>query len=162
MMELIDRAEVVPMRLITREGLVRGEAPLIDDFDSAYVDLDDLLGSDDLSFQMNLLHFLTERFAVRNYERRIGTAFSEAEFQRAHAAGLQAETEHLRAVIGDPTIRFNHERVRDTGLSVFVFRSREGYEIVHRFGRSRGGLSTGVVFALPRALGASTSATSGV
>ena len=45
----IDRAEVVPMRLITRSGLVAGSAVLIDFFDAGYVDLDDLLASSDLS-----------------------------------------------------------------------------------------------------------------
>ena len=144
----IDRGEVVPMRLITRQGLVGGGALLIDSLQEAYVDLDDMMGSDDLSFEMNLIHFLTERFRIRNYERRIGTNM-DAEFDRAHAAGIQAETEHLRAVIGDPTIRFNHER-EENGRAIFVFRSREPfrYEIVHVFGRSRQGLSTGTVFAL--------------
>lgn len=144
----IDRGEVVPMRLITRQGLVGGGALLIDSLQEAYVDLDDMMGSDDLSFEMNLIHFLTERFRIRDYERRIGTNM-DAEFNRAHAAGIQAETEHLRAVIGDPTIRFNHER-EENGRAIFVFRSREPfrYEIVHVFGRSRQGLSTGTVFAL--------------
>ena len=126
-----------------------GQSVLIDDFDRGYVDVDDLLGSDDTSFELNLLHFLTERAAVRNYERRIGTRFSDAEFDRAHAAGIAAETEYLRSVIGDATIRFNHERT-ENGRAIFVFRSRDPfrYEIVHVFGRSRRGLSTGTVFAL--------------
>jgi hypothetical protein len=148
MMGFIDRAEVVPMRLITRHGLVGGGALLIDSLQEAYVDLDDMMGSDDLSFEMNLIHFLTERFRIRNYERRIGTNM-DAEFNRAHAAGIEAETNHLRAVIGDPNIRFNHER-EENGRAIFVFRSRSPfrYEIVHVFGRSRQGLSTGTVFAL--------------
>jgi hypothetical protein len=148
MMGFIDRAEVVPMRLITRHGLVDGEALLIDSLQLAYVDVDDMMGSDDLSFEMNLIHFLTERFRVRNYERRIGTDMS-ADFPRAHAAGNQAEAEHLRSVIGDPTLQFNHER-EENGRTIFVFRSRNPfrYEVVHVFGRSRRGLSTGTVFAL--------------
>ena len=148
MMSYIDRAEVVPMRLITRHGLVGGGALLIDSLQEAYVDVDDMLGSDDLSFEMNLIHFLTERFRIRNYERRIGTNM-DAEFDRAHAAGVEAETNHLRAVIGDPTIRFNHER-EENGRAIFVFRGRDPfrYQIVHVFGRARQGLSTGTVFAL--------------
>lgn len=148
MMGFIDRAEVVPMRLITRHGLVDGDALLIDSLQLAYVDVDDMMGSDDLSFEMNLIHFLTERFRVRNYERRIGTDMSR-DFPRAHAAGNQAEAEHLRSVIGDPTLRFNHER-EENGRTIFVFRSRSPfrYEVVHVFGRSRQGLSTGTVFAL--------------
>ena len=148
MMGFIDRTEVVPMRLITRHGLVGGGALLIDSLQEAYVDLDDMMGSDDLSFEMNLIHFLTERFRIKNYERRIGTNM-DAEFDRAHAAGIDAETQHLRAVIGDPTLRFNHER-EENGRAIFVYRSRNPfrYEVVHVFGRSRQGLSTGTVFAL--------------
>jgi hypothetical protein len=148
MMAFIDRTEVVPMRLITRQGLVDGQALLIDSLQLAYVDLDDMMGSDDISFEMNMIHILTERFRVRNYERRIGTDMSR-DFPRAHAAGNEAEAEYLRQLIGDPTLRFNHER-EEGGRTIFVFRGRDPfrYEIVHVFGRSRGGLSTGTVFAL--------------
>jgi hypothetical protein len=38
------------------------------------VDLDDLLASSDLAFELILIHLLTERFQVRNYARRIGMA----------------------------------------------------------------------------------------
>lgn len=148
MQGFIDRAEVVPMRLINRSGLVDGQSLLIDSLQLAYVDLDDMLASDDLSFQLNLIHFLVERFRVRNYERRIGTDMSAA-FPRAHQAGIDAETEHLRSVIGDPTIRFNHER-EDNGRTVFVFRSQEGYQVVHVFGRDRAGVRGGQVFVRTR------------
>jgi Domain of unknown function (DUF4157) len=148
MQSFIDRGEVVPMRLINRSGLVDGQPLLIDSLQLAYVDLDDMLASDDLSFQLNLIHFLVERFGVRNYERRIGTDMSAA-FPRAHQAGIDAETEHLRSVIGDPTIRFNHER-EENGRTIFVYRSREGYQIVHVFGRNRGGVQGGQVFVRSR------------
>lgn len=155
MQGFIDRAEVVPLRLITSEGRAGSRATgfqtvLIDFFDAAYVDLDDLRASDDNSFQMNLIHLLTERFAVRNYARRIGTNFSDAEFQRAHAAGLQAETQYLRDTVGDPTIRFIFEESRADGTVEFGFRSNEGYRIFHVFLRSTRAVSGGRVFVLTR------------
>ncbi|MBS0168327.1 MAG: DUF4157 domain-containing protein [Nitrospira sp.] len=136
----IDRGEVVPLRLITSAGRVQDGGRfvplLIDNFDSGYLDLDDLLSSDDISFQLNLLHLLAERFRVPNYDRRIGTNFSQAEFDRAHRAGLDVEAELLRNVIGDPTIRFNFEETRPNGTNVFAFRSQEGYRVFHIFLRA--------------------------
>ncbi len=127
----IDRPEVVPMRLITRSGYVGGGPLLVDSLVLAYVDLDDLLASGDLSFQLNLIHLLTERFGVRGYARRIGTAMPE--FDRVHRAGLEAEAAHLQSVIGDPSIRFNYEEERPNGTVVFAFRSSEGYRVFHVF-----------------------------
>jgi hypothetical protein len=144
----IDRAEVVPMRLITSAGFVGGGPLLVDSLELAYVDLDDLLGSDDLSFQLNLIHVLTERFGVRNYERRIGTNMPE--FDRVHRAGLEAEAEHLRSVIGDPTIRFNYEETRPNGTDVFAFRSDEGYRVFHVFRRGAAAERSGDMFVLTR------------
>ena len=137
----IDRAEVVPMRLITRGGYVsRGPAfvpLLVDSLQLAYLDLDDTLASDDLSFQMNLIHLLVERFQVPDYERRIGTDMG-AEFDQAHRAGLEAEAAHLREVIGDPTIRFNYVDPKPNGTLVFGFVSDEGYHVFHVFRRRTG------------------------
>jgi hypothetical protein len=77
----IDRAEVVPMRLITSAGLVMDsggyQTLLADSFTAAYVDLDDLLADDDYSFRSDLVHFFTERFHVPGYERMIGTPLSQ-------------------------------------------------------------------------------------
>lgn len=146
----IDRAEVAPLRLITRAGLVDGQRVTIDDFDRGYVDLDDMLASSDISFQMNLIHFLTERFSVRNYERRIGTHFSNPEFNRAHQAGIEAEAEYLRNVIGDATIRFVYEETRPNGTMVFGFRSDEGYRVFHVFRRGGQAERGGEVFVQTR------------
>jgi hypothetical protein len=136
MRAFIDRAEVVPMRLITGAGRVDGQALLVDSYNLAYVDLDDMLASDDISFQMNLVHLLAERFRVRNYARRIGTAGMPGfgpEFNRAHRAGIDAETELLRDVLTDPTIRFTSEFQRPGNTLVFMFRSNEGYVVFHIF-----------------------------
>jgi hypothetical protein len=152
---LIDRAEVVPLRLITSAGRVGSAATgfgslLIDSLEAGYLDLDDMRASDDNSFKMNLLHLLTERFAVPNYERRIGTNM-DAEFGRAHAAGLQAETQYLRDTIGDPTIRFVFEETKPGGNTlVFGYRSAEGYSIFHVFLRSQQAVSGGQVWVQTR------------
>lgn len=150
MQGFIDRAEVVPMRLITGEGLVIGasgdfEPLLVDSFINAYVDVDDMLASDDESFQMNLIHILVERFEVPDYERRIGTDMGAA-FPRAHRAGNEAEAEYLQDRIGDPTIRFVYEENR-RNADVFGFRSDEGYWVFHVLrGRGRN-VRGGVVWA---------------
>ncbi|MFL5860872.1 MAG: hypothetical protein ACJ780_08850 [Solirubrobacteraceae bacterium] len=97
MMALIDQAPVLPMRLTSRQGLLgdrtHGFHSRVDGdaFTSGYVDIDDLLAGDDLGFQMLLVHFLTERAATRRYAQRIGTDFSDAEFQRGHSLGIDAE-----------------------------------------------------------------------
>lgn len=150
MKEYIDRAEIVPMRLITNEGLVGGNRLLIDSLELAYVDLDDMHASSDLSFQLNLIHFLEERFAVRNYERRIGTSMA-ADFPRAHRLGVQAEAELLRSVIGDQTIEFVFEENQAGGRVVFGFRSRaERYRVFHVFRPGRRGVEGGDVFVRTR------------
>jgi hypothetical protein len=147
MMQFIDDTNLAPMRLITNNGLVDGERLLIDSFNLAYVDLDDMLACSDLSFQLNLIHFLEERLAIPDYARKIGTNI--AGFERAHRAGLSAETEHMRSVVGDPTIEFVFEEDQGNGRVVFGYRSRPNkYRIFHIFTRRRGGVQGGDVFVL--------------
>ena len=147
MMQFIDDTNLAPMRLITNAGLVDGQRLLIDSFNLAYVDLDDMLACSDLSFQMNLIHFLEERLAIPDYARKIGTNI--AGFNRAHHAGIVAETEHLRSVVGDPDIQFTFEEDQGSGRVVFGFRSRPGrYRIFHIFTRRTGGVQGGDVFVL--------------
>ena len=147
MMQFIDDTNLAPMRLITNEGLVDGQRLLIDSFNLAYVDLDDMLACSDLSFQMNLIHFLEERLAIPEYARKIGTNI--AGFNRAHHAGIVAETEHLRSVVGDPDIQFVFEEDQGNGRVVFGFRSRPGrYRIFHIFTRRARGVQGGDVFVL--------------
>ena len=74
------------MRLITGKGYVGGGPLFADSFINAYVELDDLLADDIYSFQSDLLHFLTERFQVKDYAHLVGTNFS-AQFSKAHQAG---------------------------------------------------------------------------
>lgn len=124
----MDRGDVVPMRLITAKGYV-GRGPLFaDDFQSGYVDLDDLMADDLYSFQSDLLHFLTERFQVKNYERRIGTNL-EPQFKKAHQAGKEAEAANLRDLFNDPSIVFNYEQY-DREPWVNAFKSMDhGYRV---------------------------------
>ena len=147
MMQFIDDTNLAPMRLITNEGRIGGQRILIDDFDSAYVDVDDMLACSDLSFQLNLIHFLEERLAIPDYARKIGTNIGG--FNRAHAAGIASETEHLRSIVGDPDIQFVFEENQGNGRVVFGFRSRPGrYRIFHIFTRRAGGVQAGDVFVL--------------
>lgn len=132
----IDAGQVIPLRLITSAGRVQGGGgtfvPLTaDSFITGYVDLDDLLGSSDLGFQLLLAHFITERLQVRNYARRIGTAGLAPLFNRAHARGREAEAEVLQDVLGDPSIRHHFDELKPNGTTfVRAFRSvDEGYRV---------------------------------
>lgn len=106
-----------------------------------------MLASSYLSFQMSLIHLLVERFSVRNYERRIGMIDLETtEWPRVHPIAIEAEAQHLRSVIGDPTLRFNYEEQKPNGTLVLAFRSQEGSRVFHVFRRAtrevRGGRDT--------------------
>jgi len=158
MRAFIDRGVTVPMRLITSQGLSTRPGnppgtPLepidVDFYDMGYVDIEDLLASDDLSLQLNIVHILEERFQTPNYARRIGTVISDATFNRAHRAGLNAETTLLQNLFSDPTIRFTGQ-YNVGSRTLFQFTSQaEGYRIFHefRFGRRVAG---GTVFVVAR------------
>ena len=128
MISFIDRADVVPLRLITSKGYVDG--PLFaDDFIRAYVDLDDLLADDIYAFQSDLLHFLTERFQVKDYARLIGTDFFK-QFKKSHRAGKDAEAAQLQYLFNDPTIIFVYEDEKPNKTWINAFKSKSlGYWI---------------------------------
>jgi hypothetical protein len=112
MIEFIDAPGLIPLRLTTSQGLLgdpkSGRFPGHVDGDawaSGYVDIDDMLASDDLGFQVVMVHFLRERATTHDYARRIGTLNdSSPEFDAAHARGVGAEVRLLRDFFGDPTI----------------------------------------------------------
>jgi hypothetical protein len=121
MMAFIDQDAVIPLRLTNRHGLLHNPATggftdrvEEDAWSSGYVDIDDLLASDDLGFQSVLVHFIRERTATRNYARRIGSPSldlnmpgpQQLEFNRAHDQGIDAEVQLLRDYFGDPSIHF--------------------------------------------------------
>jgi hypothetical protein len=109
MRDFIDRDALVPLRLINRH---------------AYVDIDDLLGGEDLSFQMVMVHFLAERFSVKDYARRIGT---DMPFDAAHGVGREPMGNELW----------------------FRWRSREHrYRVIHRLRPRGAGLMTGEILIL--------------
>lgn len=149
----IDRKETVPLRLVTSAALTQQGSPRfqplnIDSFDLGYLDLDDMRASDDNSFQMNLVHLLRERFATSRYDHRIGTftPADDPEFQRSHAAGVEAEAQLLRDKVGDPSIHFVFEEDRSDNLMVFGYRSREGCSVFHVLRSTGGGVMAGHVF----------------
>jgi hypothetical protein len=135
MMALIDRAELVPVRLTNRHGLLGDKVSGFHDevdgdaFFSGYADIDDILACDDLGFELLLVHFLTERAVTKNYAKRIGIddpakgGFTDAEFQRSHSKGNQAEVKLLQDFFGDPTIKL----VSDSNAAAFrVFKNSRG------------------------------------
>jgi hypothetical protein len=132
MRRFADAAEVIPMRLINRTGLIAGEPLAFDSFIEAYVDLDDLLASSDLGMQMILLHFLTERAQVRDYARLIGVPDLGKFFKKAHRAGLEAQAALLRAVLGDATIEYRFDEPQPGGSYLYGFHSAEGYWVFQR------------------------------
>ena len=113
-----DEARVIPLRLTNRRGALRDantgpfNIPVIaDSWTTGYVDIDDLLASDDLGLQSTLLHILTERIETSNYARRMGSnTFSEREFNRVHALGIEAEVRFMRDFFGDPDIAHDPRR----------------------------------------------------
>lgn len=132
MMDFIDLEQLIPMRLITSAGTVNRSPIVGDSFLHGYVDLDDLMASDDLSFQSIMVHFLEERAVTNRYEQRIGTPGLDSNtpagnrtFTRGHDAGHTAQAEHFRDVFNDPSIIFNRERRRNNAGDVdVIFRSR--------------------------------------
>ncbi len=143
MMAFIDQAALIPLRLTNRHGLlgdrVNGfnDQVDVDAFTSGYVDIDDLLASDDLGLQSVLLHFIRERTASPNYARRIGgNTFTQKEFDRSHALGIEAEAALLRDFFGDPTIHIVNDSPSPTIRR--VFRNSRGDLIRRRVTIGRG------------------------
>jgi hypothetical protein len=149
MMEFIDQAAVIPMRLTNRHGLegdqLHGFHQRVegDSWGSGYVDMDDLLASTPLGLQVVLVHVLRERSATRNYARRIGSPSTDLnlpgprpEFRRMHRAGINSEVRMLRDFFGDPTIRFVNEPA--AGEIFRVYRNDRGDRIRARETPGRG------------------------
>ena len=126
MQRFIDQPNTLPMRLTLgadRVGTPGNFGVLVgDSFAEGNVDLDDLLADDDFSFRSDLVHFLTERSSVPNYARRMGVNITNAEFQRGHRLGKEAEAAVLQDLFHDPSIRFNYEETRPnrTWMNNFV------------------------------------------
>jgi len=146
MKDFIDRDPLVPMRLINHQGLVGGSNLFADSFISAYVDLDDLMADDLYSFQSDLLHFLTERFQVKDYDRKIGTNM-DGQFDKAHKAGKDAEAEQLRSLFNDPSIYFLYEEIKANKTWVNAFKSKDhGYRVFQVVKNSEAAVAGGVMW----------------
>jgi hypothetical protein len=143
MQAFIDSGTPIRLRITNKSGLLPGregkftETVDVDDYESGYVDIDDLLAADDLALQTLLVHFLTERAATKDYSRRIGGEFSKEEFDRGHQAGIDAETQVVRDFFQDNTIRFADEPATSTGIRRLWTNSR-GDSIRAPFRRSGG------------------------
>ncbi|MFF1676501.1 hypothetical protein ACFVYG_10785 [Streptomyces sp. NPDC058256] len=145
MRAFIDGDAVLPLRLTNRHGLL-GDGALgfhdqveVDEWQSGYVDVDDLLASSDLTLQAQLLHFLTERSATRNYASRIGGGtLLGAEFDRKHDIGIEAEVQLLRDFFGDPTIQFLQDSPPATPTVLRVYRNSRRDRIRLRIRQGRG------------------------
>jgi hypothetical protein len=150
MQRLIDLAEVIPMHLINRTGLIGGQPLAFDSFKEAYVDLDDLLASSGLGFQLIMLHFLTERAQVRDYARLIGTDTLPLLYPKAHRAGLEAQAALLKAVLADDKIKYRYVEMQPNGNYVYGFHA-SGYWVfqVNRNAGATGTRGSSVFVQLP-------------
>lgn len=146
LMSFIDADAVIPLRFTNRQGLLGSHATGfhdqvdIDSWTTGYVDIDDLLASDDLGLQLVMVHFITERAATRNYARRIGSStFTLAEFRRVHRRGNRAEERLLRDYFGDPTIRLIADSVNPRLRRLFKNDRRDFIRrlVIRRRGRLR-------------------------
>lgn len=159
MQGFIDQAAVIPLRFTNRHGLlgdkVHGftESVTEDAWSSGYVDIDDLLASNELGMQEVLVHFLRERTATKNYEKRIGSeslntdtsvpggAAHQAEFDRAHNQGIQAELAVLQDFFADPSIRLIDH---DSGGTIFRVYRNGRKDTIRTRSRPGRGKETGV------------------
>ena len=120
MVGYVKSPNLIPLRITNSQGRLGDPQHgynvqiAFDDYHSGYVDIDDLLASDDLGLQEDIVHFLRERSDVPNYAGRLGsdslartTRVSDSEFQAAHEAGIDAEAELMRGFFDDDTIQYN-------------------------------------------------------
>jgi hypothetical protein len=157
--------QVIPMRLITKEGRDREhqggkvnttepyKPVFVDTFVSGYVDLDDLLATDDTSFKLSLIHLLAERAAVPNYARRLGTNFADDEFKEAHRQTRDRDDlAILQNILGDPTLTLKpgtsgvDTSDPDDKRLIFRYKSERDYTVVRIYHHIESDLSTGETF----------------
>jgi hypothetical protein len=149
MMGFIDQDALIPVRLTNSEAEFKDRATglrsgvNIDSWHQGYVDVDDLLASADLAFQLALLHVLRERAETKDYAGRVGTrslATQEAvsEFESAHRSAFESEVELLREFFSDPTIRPEH--VRPSEGVERVYRNSRQERFIVRMTSPAGGL----------------------
>ncbi|MDH7445080.1 hypothetical protein [Aquimarina sp. 2201CG14-23] len=101
-MQFIDTPVRVSMRFVNRTPII------IDSFSSGAVDIDDMLNASDHSFQLSLMHLLTERFATMGYVL-LGPQQRRRVYARSHNLALDSDVQLLSNWLNDPTIRFNFQ-----------------------------------------------------
>ncbi|MGC2635540.1 MAG: DUF4157 domain-containing protein, partial [Acidobacteriaceae bacterium] len=145
----IDQGPAIPMKLTNQHGRL-GDAEhgfhtqiTIDNYASGYVDIDDLLASDDLGLQEALVHVLAERTATTDYAGRLGspsldqsTPLKRSQFLAAHEAGIDAEVELMKDFFGDNTIQADPDP--DTGANVHNFINSHNDHIYARLQQGTG------------------------
>jgi hypothetical protein len=137
MMGFIDEGPVIPLIITNHMGLGGnrqtgfGGNVVFDSYDEGYVDIDDLLASDDLSLETLMIHFLTERSATANYAQRIapGAHLPNAEFQTGHNLGLVAEAQVIGDFFGDNSFVFDHAGPQPISRT---FRNNRGDRVIVR------------------------------
>ncbi|VWX50903.1 DUF4157 domain-containing protein [Novosphingobium sp. 9U] len=130
--DFIRSSTVLPLRMTNRHGLMRNDrhSPYDikvtgDSFIAGYVDIDDVLATDDAALQGRLIHYLTERNATRRYAERMGGDELDKDYNSGHEKALTAERDLLRDYLGDPKLRALDFEQR-------IFRSSRGDTIIRR------------------------------
>lgn len=103
MIGAIKAGQTVKLRLVKENKRV-----FIDSFASGKVDATDMMGLSNNIFKSWLIHFVVERFAVKDYEKNKKTA-SDADFDKAHEAGHDAQEEFLKEIYPKKTIKYKSE-----------------------------------------------------
>jgi hypothetical protein len=100
MLSAVEDPQTVVLRLIDKSDSV-----FIDYIRSGEVDLDDMLGMPTNVFKSWLLHFVVERFAIKDYETNRAT-LSNAAFLPAHKKGHEVQEKFLKELYPSKTVKF--------------------------------------------------------
>ncbi|WP_200978591.1 DUF4157 domain-containing protein [Echinicola sp. 20G] len=112
MLGAIKAAQNVDLKLITENDQV-----FIDSFNSGKVDTADMFGLSSNIFKSWLLHFVIERFAIADYDKKKSTATNE-DFKKAHETGHEAQEAFLKELYPKKTIKYKSEGFDETTKKV--------------------------------------------
>ena len=96
----IDDAQSVALALVKQDDTIFG-----DSFASGQVDYDDMMGMSSVLFRSNVMHFVVERFSIKDYETNKATA-SREDFLKAHKKGQEAQEKQLKELYPKKTIKY--------------------------------------------------------
>lgn len=100
MISAINDAQTVILNLITKSDTVFG-----DEFATGDVDAVDMTAMSSPIFRSHLLHFVVERFAIKDYEKNKAST-TVADFKKAHGAGHEAQERFLKESFPKKTIKY--------------------------------------------------------